>query len=179
MCYRRISLTFVLSSIYDSRHLPIWVNSVWLDFRKNEAVRRVTRLPQNWGVGWCVRASSYWKSQNDQEKRGSDAIASLMRHPEFDTHTIKSLHKKETCRDCYVTLAVLVYHSSFNCRNLAFLDSRVLRQILSGKMRQWGEWGICLKIEAWGGAWGPRFTGSRKMTRKNEAWHTNHSCTTR
>ena len=48
----------------------------------------------------------YRKSQNDQEKRGSEAIASLMRHTEFDTHI--KLHRKETRRDCYITLAVLV-----------------------------------------------------------------------
>ena len=40
-----------------------------------------------------VRASFYRKSQNDPEKRGSEAIASLMRHPEFDTHI--KLHKKK------------------------------------------------------------------------------------
>ena len=53
-----------------------------LDFWKNEAVRPVRRLPQNRGV----RASFSRKLQNDQE-RGSEAIASLMRHPEFDSTT--------------------------------------------------------------------------------------------
>ena len=64
------------------------------------------RLPQNRGMGQDVRALFYRKSQNDLEKRGSEAIASLMRHPEFDTHS--KLHKKETHRDYYITLAVLV-----------------------------------------------------------------------
>ena len=53
----------------------------------------VRRLPQNRDV----RASFFQKSQNDQERRGCEAIASLMRHPEFDTHT--KLHKRETRRD--------------------------------------------------------------------------------
>ena len=43
---------------------------------------------------------------------------------------------------------------SFYCKNLAFLDLHSAEANLSGKMRQWGQWGICLKIEAWGG---PRF----------------------
>ena len=65
------------------------------------------RLPQNRGVGRGVRASFYRKLQNDLEKQGSEAIASLMRHhPEFDTHI--KLHIQETRRDYYITLAVLV-----------------------------------------------------------------------
>ena len=67
-----------------------------------------------------------------------------------------------------------VLWSSIYCKNLAFLDSRVLRQILSGKLRQWGKWGVCLKIEALV----PRFSGSLKMIRKNETWRTNHPCKT-
>ena len=104
------------------------------------------------------------KSQNDQEKRGSEAIASFMRQLELDTHT--KLHRKGTREDCYLTSAVSVVKdkgccpteesvdmpapmsgmstggiehvllSSIYCKNLAFLDSRVLRQILSGKLRQ-------------------------------------------
>ena len=75
--------------------------------RENGAVGPAGHLPQNRGVGRSVRASFYRKSQKDQERRGSEAIASLMRQTEFDTHN--KLHRKETRRDCYITtLAVLV-----------------------------------------------------------------------
>ena len=107
----------------------------------------VGRLPQNLGEGRGVRVSFFRKLQNDQEKQGSEAIASLMRHPEFDTHT--KLHRKGTCRDFYTTLAVLV--------QLCLLPKPGIFRFkgaetnFPGKTGQWDQRGVCLKIQAWGG----------------------------
>ena len=70
---------------------------------------QVRRLPQNRGV----RASFFRKSQNDQEKRGSEAIASFMRYSELDTHT--KLHRKGTREDYYLTSAVAVVKDEGCC----------------------------------------------------------------
>ena len=53
------------------------------------------------------------KSQNDQEKRGSEVIASLMRQSELDTHT--KLHRKGTREDYYLTSAVAAVVKDEGC----------------------------------------------------------------
>ena len=94
------------------------------------------RLPQNKGV----RASFFRKSQNDQEKRGSEAIASLMRESELDAHT--KLLRKGTREDYYLTSAVaVVKHKGLYvlyavcASNLHILDIYTLQILLMERSR--------------------------------------------